>query len=238
MFRDTLLESSPLKTNSKRWSMAAAFAIESVAAAAVIAVPLISTGVIPVGAATMPHILMPLPLVRVESRPVRGPVAAGSAAPSLPQVVVLSENRDRIYAGPPQDRFAETPVGPNFNSAGPTGPGPDLTFSRRGPAVVPGRAEASQPVLISRLEPAQLLYRVEPVYPRPAVLMGLQGEVKLHALIARDGTIQSLSARSGHPLLAQAAMDAVRQWRYRPYVLNGETVEVETFITVNFKRDH
>jgi periplasmic protein TonB len=61
--------------------------------------------------------------------------------------------------------------------------------------------------------------------------------VRLHAIIARDGTIQSLNVISGHPLLASAALDAVRQWRYRPYLLNGEAVEVETFITVNFRKD-
>jgi periplasmic protein TonB len=82
-----------------------------------------------------------------------------------------------------------------------------------------------------------LLHRVEPVYPHMAVLTNMQGEVKLHALIAKDGTIQSLSVSSGPPILAQAAIDAVRQWRYRPYLLNGQAVEVETFITVNFKRE-
>jgi protein TonB len=65
----------------------------------------------------------------------------------------------------------------------------------------------------------------------------MQGQVKLHAIIARDGTIQSLSAVSGPPLLVRAALDAVSQWRYRPYILNGEAVEVETFITVNFRKD-
>jgi protein TonB len=77
---------------------------------------------------------------------------------------------------------------------------------------------------------------VEPIYPRIATLTGIQGQVKLHAIIARDGTIQSLNAISGHPLLVHAALDAVGQWRYRPYVLNGEAVEVETFITVNFRK--
>jgi len=75
------------------------------------------------------------------------------------------------------------------------------------------------------------------VYPRIAVISGVQGEVKLHAIIARNGTIQSLNAVSGHPLLIRAAIDAVGQWRYRPYVLNGEAVEVETIITVNFRRE-
>jgi len=70
------------------------------------------------------------------------------------------------------------------------------------------------------------------------VLAGIQGEVRLHAVIAKDGTIQSLSVTSGQPILAQAALEAVRQWRYRPYLLNGKAVEVETFITVNFRKDH
>ena len=65
----------------------------------------------------------------------------------------------------------------------------------------------------------------------------IQGQVKLHAIIARDGWIQSLNAISGHPLLVHAALEAVGQWRYRPYYLNGEAVEVETFITVNFRKE-
>jgi protein TonB len=79
--------------------------------------------------------------------------------------------------------------------------------------------------------------RVEPVYPHLAAIAGIQGQVKLHAIIARNGSIQSLNAISGHPLLVRAALDAVGQWRYRPYYLNGEAVEVETFITVNFRKE-
>jgi protein TonB len=75
------------------------------------------------------------------------------------------------------------------------------------------------------------------MYPKPAALAGVQGEVKLHAIISRNGKIMSLSVISGPPLLVQAALDAVSQWRYRPYYLNGEAVEVETFITVNFRKD-
>jgi protein TonB len=82
----------------------------------------------------------------------------------------------------------------------------------------------------------QLMTRVDPIYPRIAILSGTQGEVKLHAIIAKDGTIQSLSVVSGAPMLASAALVAVRQWRYKPYLLNDQAVEVETFITVNFKK--
>ena len=56
----------------------------------------------------------------------------------------------------------------------------------------------------------------------------------LRAVISREGTIENLQVVSGHPMLVRAAVDAVRQWRYRPYVLNGEPVEVETEVTVNF----
>ena len=82
-----------------------------------------------------------------------------------------------------------------------------------------------------------LINRVVPEYPAIANRTGVQGEVKLHAIIARDGTIQSLSVISGHPMLTGAALEAVQQWRYRPYVLNGAPVEVDTYITVTFHRN-
>jgi protein TonB len=61
-----------------------------------------------------------------------------------------------------------------------------------------------------------------------------QGTVILHALISRDGAIENLQLMSGHPLLVPAALEAVSQWRFRPYVLNGQPIEVETEITINF----
>ena len=79
-----------------------------------------------------------------------------------------------------------------------------------------------------------LLYRVQPDYPSLARLTHTQGAVVLHAVISRQGTIENLQVVSGPPLLMKAAIDAVQRWRYRPYLLNGEPVEVETEITVNF----
>ena len=84
----------------------------------------------------------------------------------------------------------------------------------------------------THIDPAMLVHRVEPVYPTLARQLGRAGRVELRAIIATDGTIQSLQMVSGDPLFYQSAMDAVRQWRYRPTVLNGETVEIDTFITV------
>jgi protein TonB len=75
---------------------------------------------------------------------------------------------------------------------------------------------------------------VQPVYPPLARSARIQGSVVLEALIGRDGTMQNLKLISGHPMLVPAAIDAVSQWRYRPYILNGDPIEVETQITVNF----
>ena len=79
-----------------------------------------------------------------------------------------------------------------------------------------------------------LIHRVQPDYPAPARQIRVQGQVVLRAVISREGMIDNLQVVSGHPMLVKAAVDAVRQWRYRPYVLNGEPVEVETEVTVNF----
>jgi protein TonB len=80
-----------------------------------------------------------------------------------------------------------------------------------------------------------LINRVEPLYPPIAKSARIQGTVVLQAVISKNGNIEGLRAVSGHPMLVPAAIDAVSRWRYKPYLLNGEPVEVETTITVNFR---
>jgi protein TonB len=82
---------------------------------------------------------------------------------------------------------------------------------------------------------AQLVSRIEPRYPPLALETRQSGTVVLHAIISRDGRINALEVVSGSPFFVQAALAAVRQWRYRPTMLNGEPVEVETTITVVFR---
>jgi len=74
----------------------------------------------------------------------------------------------------------------------------------------------------------------EPTYPAIARAAHVQGTVILHAIISKTGTIQNLTVVSGPPMLQQAAIDGVSRWRYKPYLLNGEPVDVETTIQVNF----
>ncbi|HKT49957.1 MAG TPA: energy transducer TonB [Candidatus Angelobacter sp.] len=234
MFRESLLDSSPMRRNGKCWPMATAFALESIAAAVVIMIPLLSTGIIPVSA--HPTHVAPLQMVRVAAEQPRGDAFhnSGPHGPAM-TVVPVSTSSTVLHFGPPQPG-TDSNVDPNLGTGSKVNGIPDVGACNTCiPIMQPPMHE--KPVSLSHLSEAQLVHRVEPVYPRIAVVTGIQGEVKLHALIAKDGTIQSLSVSSGQPILAQAALDAVRQWRYRPYILNGQAVEVETFITVNFRKE-
>ena len=99
----------------------------------------------------------------------------------------------------------------------------------------------SPPPAVQRVRVSQgvikglLLYRVEPAYPPLAKLARIEGVVVLTAIIGKDGNVQNLQIVNGHPLLAPAAIEAVKQWRYKPFLLNGQPVEVETTVTVNFR---
>ena len=89
-------------------------------------------------------------------------------------------------------------------------------------------------LVISHLDEGMLIRKVQPMYPYPAKITHTQGTVVLSALISTRGDIETVQVISGHPLLAGAAVEAVRQWRYKPYILNGSPIEVRTQVTVNF----
>jgi TonB family protein len=85
------------------------------------------------------------------------------------------------------------------------------------------------------VQAGKLIRRVQPGYPPLATQAHVSGKVRLHAIIAKDGTVREVDVLSGHPLLVQSAMNAVKQWVYRPTLLNGQPVEVDTTIDVDFK---
>ena len=102
------------------------------------------------------------------------------------------------------------------------------------PMAIP-RVATPQRVRVSQgVSQGLLIRKVQPVYPPLARQARIQGNVVLQAEISKDGTIENLRLMSGHPMLAPSAIEAVKQWRYKPYFLNGEPVEVETQITVIF----
>jgi len=109
------------------------------------------------------------------------------------------------------------------------------------PAMTQASGGLAGPVRIrvgGNVQAAKIVNRVQPMYPNDAREAGITGTVRLHVILAKDGTVESLELVSGHPLLAQAAIDAVRQWVYQPTVLNGERVEVDTTIDVIFSLNH
>ena len=105
------------------------------------------------------------------------------------------------------------------------------------PSAAPAPPKPATPTRIrlgGNVQSAKLISQQQPAYPPLARQARIQGNVVLHAIISKDGRIESLTVMSGHPLLIQAALDAVRNWRYQPTLLNGDPVEVDTTITVIF----
>jgi protein TonB len=213
-------------------------ALEALIVAALLVWPLISPG-----ALTARYIVTPAPpysgggAARHEQSTMHRPhasvfsriclaVCAPMARPLAP-----ANSSEAPDIGPEQGGGSE---GPGLPGAGPSLPGG--TGDR---AIVPEPAHAEPPhvrpiVRSGEVMAAMLVNRVEPLYPPTAKIAHISGVVHLRAIIGTDGTVRELQVMDGNPLLAQAAKVAVQAWRYRPTRLNGEPVEVETYVTVNF----
>ena len=231
MFQGILLESSPAMRRRNPWPMATAFTLQFIIATALIVTPLISTGIVPVSfhLATPPRYTPIEPVQPVQ--PVTGAAHSGVSVPSH-EVVAITNLNPRLaspYVKISRGDTNEPPVTPSIGVAGADGPALPI-------APEPVRPKPPGRVVISHLSEGMLLTKVVPEYPRIAKLAGVQGDVQLHAIIGKDGAIQSLTVTSGPAMLQQAAVEAVQQWKYRPYMLNGQPVEVDTVITVSFKR--
>jgi TonB family protein len=128
----------------------------------------------------------------------------------------------------------------NVSSTGvPTAPAPAPSLTPSAPEfhVTPApepKAVPHSPPPSERVVSAYLIYRVEPIYPRTA--LGIEGTVKIHATVGRDGIVKNLKVVSGPPPLTAAAIDAAQYWRYIPALRNGEPVETETDISIEFHR--
>jgi len=98
----------------------------------------------------------------------------------------------------------------------------------------PEPAPAKRMRVAARVAEANLVHDVAPIYPPEAGRERIEGSVVLLAVIGKDGTVQDVRVESGLPVLAQAAINAVKQWRYKPYLIDGEPVEIDSRITINF----
>jgi protein TonB len=136
-----------------------------------------------------------------------------------------------------ETRGAENPTPDWCGVPGGTGSGvPNAVITNlvQNTPAIPRLAAPSKVRVSSGVAQGLLVRQVKPAYPPLAMQARIQGTVVLQAVIAKDGTVQALRVVSGHPLLVPAAIEAVKLWRYKPYLLNDQPVEVDTQINVNF----
>ncbi len=243
MFLESLLETSAQAKNRRGWATVSSFLIETAVMGLLILVPLLYTEALPRLGWSGTGIVGP-PAGEARPSQARGPNIKPTPRPLLESYDGKIHAPQSCPDHPYQPSEPEQP--PDSGDApctglcvpGGTGNGGNsnvLANVLKPPVVEPPKPTPPERVpVISTIAEGMLIRRVQPVYPRPAIDARIQGTVTLRAIIGRDGAIHALQALSGHPLLIPAAVDAVRQWRYRPYLLNGQPVEVETSVTVNF----
>lgn len=237
MFESTL--SSPWEGSSRRsLTTLTSFGIEALVVGVLLIVPLLR----PLGSPLLHHLSTPISLssvppepVAVHSRSAGGPVNDRNVA----EIVLRQpeEIPDHIVSGAGEDSPPIAPSGSYIPGARGSGDSTGVwnALGTGTVPVIPKRpVPAVQTVRLSQMNEGDLIHKVVPAYPQLARTARIQGAVVLQAMISKSGSIENLRLLSGHPMLAGAAIEAVRQWRYRPYILNGEPVEVETQITVNF----
>jgi periplasmic protein TonB len=239
MFADSMLETSWAQRARRSWTTLTSFGLQALVIGLLLLLPLWKT--------------LGLPAVRTVSTPVSLGRVAVDTAPAL-RTNGGPVTRTTILPGRFMQPSRIPPViqmGPDDSSQGPIG---GSNTGIEGIGLPPGSTDGllaslmggTRPMLptisppvtriirISSMLEGNLVRRVQPVYPPLARTAHIQGSVVVYALISKAGTMEKVHAVSGHPMLVPAAIDAVSQWRYRPYILNSEPIEVETQITVNF----
>lgn len=233
MFEDSTFESMGIiRTRSRGW-MLATFTLNGSILLVLVLLPLIYPQALPRMVDIM-HMTAPVPPVE-EAAPRPVPVQA-NAADTRSIENIQAPPRIPTYIARGEELREPGPI--HLGDTSPLGTGTangDTPWSEHPPVVVVQQRPKS-PVAVSRGVMNGLLYQtVRPVYPIIAQEAHVEGTVVLQATISKNGIIENLRVTSGPVLLQQAALNAVRQWRYRPYLLNGQPVDVETTVNVIFK---
>src|SRR5450631_175294 len=240
MFEDSLIESGN-KLRTKRLSTTIiSFLLQVGLIGLLVLIPLIYTDALP-KTQLMTFLVAPPPppppppppaaavvkVVKIQSEVINGQLRAPTKIPDKVQMIKEEE-------APPDLGAGGVPGGvPGGIPGGSTG-GVIGGILSSTPVAVPKVATPTRVRVSSGVSTGLLIRKVQPNYPQLAKQARIQGAVVLQAEISKDGTIQNLQLISGHPMLAPAAIEAVKQWRYKPYLLNGEPVAVETQVVVNF----
>ena len=240
MFADSLLETSWDQRSRRGLITFTSFGLQSVGIGLLLLIPLLTTVGLPSSRMLQPpaSLAPPPPPAPPMERQHRTVVPQSNLAnnvpitpPSIPPTVAVINEVE----APPQLSY-NTGIGVDGGTGSGRRGGVWDGLGTANPPVPPPPAPAPtvRAFRTSTILEGSLIRRVQPVYPPMARNVRVQGPVVLAAVIGKDGTIENLRLMSGHPMLVPAAMAAVSQWRYRPYILNGEAIEVETQITVNF----
>ncbi|HEY1581187.1 MAG TPA: energy transducer TonB [Terracidiphilus sp.] len=236
MFEDSTFESTGrIKTGSRRW-MLAAFTFNGSILVTLVLLPLVYPGALPQHMLPALLVAPEAPQPRTPPDPVHVRAAAPHDFPEFDQGRIIAPGRiprTPLAAIPPDmPSFADNLGGENGPGVrGGTGTNP---FNSHAVTVVhpPSPSTVRLP---SQFVAGFLIYKSVPQYPIIPKTAGIQGTVVLQATISKTGTIADLRVLSGPKMLQQAAIDAVKTWRYRPYLLNEQPVEVETTVNVIFK---
>ena len=233
MFEDSTFESTGrIHTRSRTWMMAA-LGLNGSISMALILVPLIYPEALPQQAMSILITVPPPP-------PAPTPVAAhpatrtsSASSTAIEDQLTVPRQIPNAIATSDAEPAPSGPIGDLDNESGIPG-GVGDPFGHEAPRTVV-RPAPSGPVRISSgVAASTVIYKVVPTYPAIALTARISGTVVLAATISKTGTIENLRVVSGPPMLQRAAVDAVEQWRYRPYLLNGEPVAVETTVDVVF----
>ncbi len=239
IFADSMLETSWAQRARRSWTTLTSFGVQAVVISLLLLLPVLKT----VGLPSARTVSTPISLGRVSPQPATSPRTTGSSAVQtnvLPLRLMQPSQIPTVIRMGADEPATQPPGGPGGGFEGtslPPGTGDQLITNLIGgtrPILPTPPPTIARAIRTSSMIEGNLFRRVEPVYPPLARSARIQGAVVLVALISKAGTIENLRAVSGHPMLVPAAISAVSQWRYRPYILNSEPIEVETQITVNF----
>jgi periplasmic protein TonB len=236
LFHDSLFASGAKSRPRNPWAVVGSVSLLSVLLLALVVIPLFHTDTLPKRETlTMLYVL---------------PAAAASNVTRLPVLTASSRNTQTNMRVPSAvHRTQEAPAPPVDTAGGLVGGVPggvvggitggvlSEVLRSTGSAPVLAKTPAPTPKRIrvpARIAEANLVYDVPPQYPPEAGRARLEGPVVLMAVIGQDGSVKDVRVESGLPILARAAIDAVKRWRYKPYVIDGEPVEVDSRITINF----
>jgi len=241
MFEDSLIESGGKLRTKRGWTTIVSFILQVGLLCVLVLIPLLFTEALP-KTQLMTFLVAPPPpppppppaaapvkiVKQVQTDIVNGQLRTPTKIPEKVQMIKEDE------APPPMAATAGVVGGvpggvPGGQMGGVIGGIINSTPVAVPKVATPQRVRVSQGVI----QGSRIRY-IQPTYPPLARQARIQGAVVLQAEISKDGSIENLRLISGHPMLTSAAIEAVKQWKYKPYLLNGEAVEVETQITVNF----